>query len=72
VCVRALTSGRLGLLIKISSANIRATDAAYGFSKATLDIMVNMTDGLPWPLKAVPQTVLYILQRFEVCLSAGR
>ena len=28
--------------------------------------MANMTDGLPWPLKAVPQTLLYILQLLEV------
>ena len=70
--MQSVTCGRSGLLTKSSSANIRATDAAYGFSKATLEIMVNMTDGLPWPLKAVPQTVLYILQRFEVCLSADR
>jgi len=28
--------------------------------------MVNITDGLPWPLKAVPQTFLYILKLFEV------
>ena len=28
--------------------------------------MSNMTDGLPWPLKAAPQTLLYILQLFEV------
>jgi len=28
--------------------------------------MVNMTDGLPWPLKAAPQTFLYVLQLLEV------
>jgi len=28
--------------------------------------MVNITDGLDWPLKAAPQTFLYILQLFEV------
>ncbi|KAH7093813.1 hypothetical protein BKA62DRAFT_834554 [Auriculariales sp. MPI-PUGE-AT-0066] len=27
--------------------------------------MVNMTDGLPWPLKAVPQTFLQIVQHLE-------
>jgi len=31
--------------------------------------MVNITDGLPWPLKAVPQTLLYILQLFEVRIT---
>jgi len=28
--------------------------------------MVNITDGLDWPLKAAPQTFLYILKLFEV------
>ena len=31
--------------------------------------MVNITDGLPWPLKAAPQTLLYILQLFEVRIA---
>jgi len=34
--------------------------------------MINITDGLPWPLKAAPQTFLYILQLFEVCLLGCR
>ena len=41
-------------------------DAAYDGLKSTISIMVNITDGLPWPLKAMPQTFLYILQLFEV------
>jgi len=28
--------------------------------------MVSVTEGLEWPLKAVPQTLLYILHLFEV------
>jgi len=28
--------------------------------------MTNIIDGLDWPLKAAPQTFLYILQLFEV------
>ena len=41
-------------------------DAAYDGLKSTINVMVNMTDGLPWPLKAAPQTFLYILQLFDV------
>jgi len=41
-------------------------DAVYDGLKSTINVMVNMTDGLPWPLKAAPQTFLYILQLFEV------
>jgi len=48
------------------SANITSLDAAYDGLKTTLNIMVNITDGLDWPLKAAPQTFLYILQLFEV------
>jgi len=43
-------------------------DAAYDGLKSMLNVMVNITDGLPWPLKAAPQTFLYILKLFEVCL----
>jgi len=50
----------------LRSANIKAMDAAYDGLKSTINVMVNMTDGLPWPLKAAPQTFLYILQLFEV------
>ena len=48
------------------SANIKTMDAAYDSLKGTINVMINMTDGLPWPLKAEPQTFLYILQLFEV------
>ena len=41
-------------------------DVAYDGLKSTLEVMVNITDGLPWPLKAVPQTFIYILRLFEV------
>jgi len=41
-------------------------DAAYDGLKSTINVMVNMTDGLRWPLKAAPQTFLYVLQLFEV------
>ena len=41
-------------------------DATYGSFKIMLNIMVNITDGLQWPLKAAPQTLLYILKLFEV------
>ena len=41
-------------------------DAAYNGLKSTINVMANMMDGLPWPLNAVPQTFLYILQLFEV------
>jgi len=41
-------------------------DAAYDGLKSTLNVMANITDGLPWPLKAAPQTFLYILSLFEV------
>ena len=46
--------------------NITTLDAAYDGLKTTLNVMVNITDGLDWPLKAAPQTLLYILQLFEV------
>jgi len=48
------------------SANITTVDATYGSFKIMLNIMVNITDGLQWPLKAAPQTLLYILKLFEV------
>ncbi|KAH7092746.1 hypothetical protein BKA62DRAFT_663641 [Auriculariales sp. MPI-PUGE-AT-0066] len=38
---------------------------AYDGIKALILGMVNMTDGLPWPLKAVPQTFLQIVQHLE-------
>jgi len=41
-------------------------DTAYDGLKSTVTVMVNMTDGLPWPLKAAPQTFLYVLQLLEV------
>ena len=56
----------------MNSANITTLDAAYDGLKTTLNVMVNITDGLDWPLKAAPQTFLYILQLFEVGLSLGR
>jgi hypothetical protein len=33
--------------------------------------MTNICDGLPWPLKAVPQTVLYLLKHAEVSAHLG-
>ena len=48
------------------SANITIVDAAYDGLKSTLNVMVNITDGLPWPFKAAPQTLLYILKLLEV------
>jgi len=50
----------------VDSANITKVGAAYDGLKSALNVMVNITDGLPWPLKAAPQTLLYILQLFEV------
>ncbi|KAH7096623.1 hypothetical protein BKA62DRAFT_822090 [Auriculariales sp. MPI-PUGE-AT-0066] len=38
---------------------------AYDGIKAMIRGMVNMTEGLPWPLKAVPQTFLQIVQHLE-------
>jgi len=29
-------------------------------------MMVQLTEGLDWPIKAIPQTVLYVLKLFEV------
>jgi len=54
------------LTISIISANIRTMDAAYDGLKSTLNVMENITNGLPWPLKSAPQTFLYILSLFEV------
>jgi len=51
----------------MNSVNITCLDAAYDGLKTTLNVMVNITDGLDWPLKAAPQTCLYILKLFEVC-----
>ncbi|KAH7098818.1 hypothetical protein BKA62DRAFT_809932 [Auriculariales sp. MPI-PUGE-AT-0066] len=42
----------------------RLTPAYEGF-KAVILGMANMTDGLPFPLKAVPQTVLQIIRHVE-------
>ena len=53
----------------MDSANITNLDAAYDGLKSALNVMVNITDGLPWPLKAAPQTLLYILQLFEVRIA---
>ena len=48
------------------SARIDALGASYqGFKFAVL-AMANMTDGLPWPLKAAPQTAPQVLQQLEV------
>ena len=44
-------------------------DAAYDGLKSTINVMVKMTDGLPWPLKAAPQTFLYVLRLFEVSVT---
>ena len=52
--------------LNLCSANIQTMDAAYDGLKSTINIMIKMTDGLPWPLKAAPQTFLYILQLVEV------
>ncbi|KAH7091876.1 hypothetical protein BKA62DRAFT_834779 [Auriculariales sp. MPI-PUGE-AT-0066] len=38
---------------------------AYDGIKAVILGMVNMTEGLPWPLKAIPQTVLQIVKHVE-------
>ena len=54
------------------SASITTVDAVYDGFKSTLNIMVNITDGLLWPLKAAPQTFLYIIQLFEVCRASSR
>jgi len=49
-----------------SSHAISTVNAAYDGLKTSLNIMVQLTDGLDWPIKAIPQTVLYILKLFEV------
>jgi len=45
--------------------SITTLDASYNGLKTMLNVMVRATDGLAWPLKAVPQTFLYILQLTE-------
>ncbi|KAH7108487.1 hypothetical protein BKA62DRAFT_23781 [Auriculariales sp. MPI-PUGE-AT-0066] len=40
-------------------------DVRYDGLKAVILGMVNITDGLPWPLKAVPQTVLQVIYQLE-------
>jgi len=57
--------------LSLRSANINSMVAAYDGLKSTVSVMVHMTEGLPWPLKAVPQTFLYVLQLFEVLFSRG-
>ncbi|KAH7075290.1 hypothetical protein BKA62DRAFT_285850 [Auriculariales sp. MPI-PUGE-AT-0066] len=44
---------------------------AYDGIKAVILGMVNMTDGLPWPLKAIPQTVLQIVKHVENGMAAA-
>ena len=41
-------------------------NVAYDSLKMALDGMANMTDGLPWPLKALPQTLMQLIQQAEV------
>jgi len=48
------------------SAKIKTINADYDGLKSTCIVMVNITDGLPWPLRAAPQSFLHILQLFEV------
>ncbi|KAH7058574.1 hypothetical protein BKA62DRAFT_817760 [Auriculariales sp. MPI-PUGE-AT-0066] len=44
---------------------------AYDGIKAVILGMVNMTEGLPWPLKAIPQTVLQIIKHVENGMAAA-
>ncbi|KAH7101872.1 hypothetical protein BKA62DRAFT_792918 [Auriculariales sp. MPI-PUGE-AT-0066] len=44
---------------------------AYDGIKAVILGMVNMTEGLPWPLKAIPQTVLQIVKHVENGMAAA-
>ena len=39
---------------------------AYTSLKMALDGLANMTDGLPWPLKAIPQTLMQLMRQAEV------
>ncbi|KAH7098817.1 hypothetical protein BKA62DRAFT_711990 [Auriculariales sp. MPI-PUGE-AT-0066] len=44
---------------------VQRLSPAYDGMKALILGMVNMTDGLPWPLKAAPQTLLQIIAHVE-------
>jgi hypothetical protein len=55
------SSFRLGVRSRISSL-----DAGYGAFKSALLAMANICEGLPWPLKALPQTILQLLKHAEV------
>jgi len=64
--VREAVGSQVRPRLTANSANITTADAAYDGFKSTLKVILNITDGLPWSLKAAPQTFLYILQLFEV------
>jgi hypothetical protein len=36
--------------------------------KTTLNLLANACDGAPFPLKAMPQTILLVIKQFEVPL----
>ncbi|KAH7097928.1 P-loop containing nucleoside triphosphate hydrolase protein [Auriculariales sp. MPI-PUGE-AT-0066] len=42
-----------------------ALDASYDTLKFGLRAMVSMSEGLPWPLKAAPQTALQVIKQLE-------
>jgi len=52
--------------MNLHSAKIKTIHADYDGLKSTFIVMVNITDGIPWPVRAAPQTFLYMLQLFEV------
>jgi hypothetical protein len=59
-------------LTSIISTRISSLNATYDTLKTGLLGMANMCDGLPWPLKAVPQAILQLLKHAEVSLARQR
>ncbi|KAH7087251.1 hypothetical protein BKA62DRAFT_797348 [Auriculariales sp. MPI-PUGE-AT-0066] len=70
--VRALVLVSLGIAKGADHRlEVSGLTPAYDGIKAVILGMVNMTEGLPWPLKAIPQTVLQIVKHVENGMAAA-
>jgi hypothetical protein len=53
------------------SVEISGLKVANDAFKTTLNLMANACDGVPFPLKAVPQTVLLVIKHIEVSFEVN-
>ena len=55
-----------GVLTIVTRSSVSPASVVYDSVKVVVAGLINMTDGLPWPWKAIPQTVMQFVLQAEV------